>query len=171
MAKRQRKGDWVVAGGKPGEIAHCTHCGDGLSVKMPIRVDLWVEITKAFVKIHKGCQPGTYTEPTPKDAVEWAAGRDTGISSMTIWSVMVGAPSIYSSYDIPHDPADFGRCYRLLKLFPEWRAKLHLVAEKYPKWKPFVECWDELSELYEEELQSGTAPQLYDLMQKLRQEK
>jgi hypothetical protein len=51
--------------------------------------------------------------------------------------------------DIPYDPDDFGRCYRLLKLFPSWRAELPKVADVCPKWKPYVEAWDELTAMFE----------------------
>lgn len=81
---------------------------------------------------------------------EWLLGNDTGISSMTIFSVMTG--SNYSSPDVPHDMGDFGRCYRLLKLFPEWRQRLPEVAAKHKKWGPMVEAWDELTAMYEARL-------------------
>src|SRR5690606_32787600 len=78
----------------------------------------------------------------------WIVGYDTGISSRTIWHVMMGTPPP-SRVDIPHDPGDFGRCYRLLKLIPEWRGRLREVAERYPIWGPMVEAWDELERMYE----------------------
>lgn len=30
MVKEIKETPWVVAGGKIGELAHCTHCGEGL---------------------------------------------------------------------------------------------------------------------------------------------
>jgi hypothetical protein len=101
-------------------------------------------------------------------ANQWIVGRDTGSSSQTIWAVMMGAESAYASY--PYDPADFGRCYRLLALIPEWRVALDRVARAYPKtaWKSLVKHWDELTELYEVEAPSGTCPRLYARMRELR---
>lgn len=99
--------------------------------------------------------------------IDWLLGGDTGISSKTICAVITG--SKMKDPDVPHDPADFGRCYRLLALFPEWRTRLHEVSEQFPIWGPLVEAWDELTVLYEEETKnkSGMAPKLYDRMQEL----
>jgi hypothetical protein len=99
--------------------------------------------------------------------IDWLLNGETGVSSKTICAVMTGSVAHYN--DVPHDPSDFGRCYKLLALFPEWRARLHEVAEKFPMWGPMVEAWDELTALYEEETKSksGKAPKLYDRMQVL----
>jgi hypothetical protein len=73
-------------------------------------------------------------------------------------------------HDVPCDPDDFGRCYRLLRLFPTWRARLGEVSAKYPRWKPMVDAWDELTALYEEEIPKhyGPAHKLYARMLQLR---
>jgi hypothetical protein len=47
------KVDWVVAGGKPGELGHCTRCGDGLSMEMPQRVKVVTTAMNAFVRAHR----------------------------------------------------------------------------------------------------------------------
>lgn len=101
--------------------------------------------------------------------IDWIISRDTGTSSKTIWAVMMGA-ELYDSFmvDIPHDPSDFGRCHRLLNHFPEWRDRLPEVAERFPKWLPLVNHWDELTELYNEERKQETAPKLYEKLQALR---
>lgn len=105
---------------------------------------------------------------TPRD---WIIGRDTGLSSMTIWEFMTGLPvwelHRWSGLHTPRDPSDFGRCYRLLQHFPEWRSRLPEMAEAKPEWAPLVAAWDELVALYEEELPSGRAPKLYERMQEL----
>lgn len=102
-------------------------------------------------------------------AVAWLAGSDTGISSKTIWSVMTGFP-VDVRPTIPLDPSDFGRCYRLLQEFPGWRERMPEVAAKHEHWKPMVDAWDELTALYEEEVDnpSGMAPKLYYRMKELR---
>lgn len=103
----------------------------------------------------------------------WLAGGDTGTSSMTIWSIMTGrdlpndGAHRFQRLDIPHDPADFGRCHRLLEQFPAWRPGLLRVALIIPAWKPFVDAWDELTALYLEEFPSGFAPKLYQRMKQL----
>lgn len=101
--------------------------------------------------------------------IEWMMGPDTGISSKTICAVMTGCDTTGIWCDVPHDPADFGRCYRLLKSFPEWRGFMYQVAERFKEWGPLVAAWDELTALYEEELPTGKgkAPKLYARMQTL----
>lgn len=85
---------------------------------------------------------------TPTD---WLLSNDTGISSKTIFTVMTGSWMSGRAWDCdtPHDPDDFGRCYRLLALFPQWRGRLQEVAHHFPKWGPMVAAWDELTALYE----------------------
>ncbi|MCA8962419.1 MAG: hypothetical protein KDC38_17965 [Planctomycetes bacterium] len=102
---------------------------------------------------------------------EWIAGSDTGISSKVIWSVMTGreVPCPHGP-DVPHDPADFGRCHRLLARFPAWRSRMHEVAAVYPEWRGLVDRWDELTALYLEELPSGSAPKTWRRMRELRGE-
>lgn len=86
-------------------------------------------------------------------ACNWIAGRDIGISSKTIWAVMMGVESGSGPLgsDVPHDSDDFGRCYRLLQLIPEWRARLSEVAARHPQWRGVVANWDTLTQLYEED--------------------
>lgn len=104
---------------------------------------------------------------------EWIIGSDTGISSETIWSVMMGAADFENrpfGFDVPHDPSDFGRCYRLLKHFPEWRERLNEVAKRFPKWVPMIREWDKMVAIYERDLETGKSTELYDLMRKLKDE-
>lgn len=97
----------------------------------------------------------------------WASGGDTGNSSLTIYSFFQGPPRRAFTPSIPWDPDDFGRCYRLLKLAPHWRANLEAIAHVWPEWRPLVENWDEMERLYLEELPTGNCRKLYDLMVKL----
>ncbi len=104
---------------------------------------------------------------TPMD---WMMSGDTGTSSKTICAVMTGSKlSGPFGADVPHDPSDFGRCYRLLALFPEWRNRLDEVAFHFPAWTALVREWDNLTAMYEEELaeKTGKAPRLYKRMQAL----
>lgn len=72
------------------------------------------------------------------------------------------------AFDIPHDPADFGRCYRLLENFSEWRNRLSEVAVAFPKWGPLVENWQELENLYrQDEYSLGKELLLYARMRQL----
>ena len=105
-------------------------------------------------------------------ANEWILSGDTGTSSKTIWAVMMdslrdNAHCRMFNYDVPHDPDDFGRCFRLLKLIPEWRERISEMGEKLKKWKPFADKWGELEMLWRKELASGACPELYARIQAL----
>lgn len=163
---KKRNVTWVVAGGAPGEIGHCLHCGDGLKISLPQSFPVIAAAAKAFAKEHARCTTKIWTEPVPTTPQQWAAGRDTGISSMTIYSVVMGVP--IDRADVPHDPADFGRCYRLLQLFPAWRQRLDQVAERHPTWARMVDEWSALELLYEEALRTNSGEALYRRLQALR---
>jgi len=96
--------------------------------------------------------------------IAWVIGDDTGASSITLWSVMVGFP-IDKSPSIPYDSDDFGRCYRLLNLIPksQHHETLLKAAKAYPNWKPFAREWEKLVELYEH---IHPSPQFYELIEK-----
>lgn len=161
------KADWVVVGGRPGESSHCRRCGNGLTIGTQ-RVEVATAAMKAFVKIHAACRPGTYKETPAATPHQWLTGRDTGTSSLTIFSAMTGLPSPHGDYDVPYDPDDFGRCYRLLRLFPEWREHLNKTVSLCPAWAAFVDNWDELTRIYEQELPAGRMPKLYARLQELQ---
>lgn len=161
---RKSKADWIVVGGATGEVGYCQRCGIGLSLPMPIDMNVFIGAIDGFTKTHKNCQDTGY-KPPEINRHNWIASRDTGISSKTIWSVMTG--NTVEDHYPPSDPADFGRCYRLLKLFPEWVPKLHRVSEKYPSWSGLVAHWGELTALYEEELPTGWSEKLFARMKEL----
>lgn len=111
---------------------------------------------------------GEFPKPTNEgDLVDWLTNGDTGISSLTIYHVITGRRVDWTGW--PADPSDFGRCYRLLKIMPSWRARLTEVATRYPKtpWTNLIASWDDVQALYEEELPAGTAPKCYALMKEL----
>lgn len=102
-------------------------------------------------------------------AHRWIVNRDTGLSSVTIWSVMMGVKC--DSPHVPADPDDFGRCWRLLVLMP-WRSRLPEVAALYQEWTGLVREWDRLSKLYEaciatDEWDREASKKLFDAMQPL----
>ena len=78
-------------------------------------------------------------------ALGWRQGRDTGASSIALWGVLMGTTSDGST---PWDVDDFGRCERLLKAVPEWRARLPEMAARFPIWTGLVREWPRLVELY-----------------------
>ncbi len=81
----------------------------------------------------------------------WWKGLDVGSSSAAIFAVFCDLQFTrdareYSRQSIPLDAADFGRCKRLLDLFPEWRVTLSLVGSAYPDtaWSKIIARWAEL---------------------------
>jgi hypothetical protein len=96
--------------------------------------------------------------------IEWLLSDDTGTSSKTILSVMTGSKMTGTRADVPYDGGDFGRCYRLLKEFPEWKTRLHEVAEKYVEWVAIVREWDRLSAEYEKD------EKVYEILEPLVEE-
>jgi len=94
---------------------------------------------------------------------------DMGTSSSTISECYYNQPtgtSGYSTPDIPYDPSDFGRCHRFLLKVKKEEA-LRKVVERHPFWKPFVDNWEKMEELWLEESPSKKAPKLFKLMQSL----
>lgn len=85
--------------------------------------------------------------------IDWIIQGETGISSKTIWYVMMGGTEPNNKWfgGVPGDSSDFGRCYKLLALFPEWRARMPEVATINPEWTALVRHWDELTALYEQD--------------------
>ena len=88
----------------------------------------------------------------PESAQEWLLTGDRGISSETIFGAITGLVINRRKYP-PADPADFYRCYKLIKAVPEWKSELHKVAELSKTWKNVIDNWDKLSELLEEQIE------------------
>lgn len=100
----------------------------------------------------------------------WLSSDDTGLSSKYMASVL-SDPSRCRENNHPHDPADFGRCLRMLAAAPELRIKLPRLtdAKHGPVWNALAANWPELEQLYNEEHPTGQAPKLYERMRELIQ--
>ncbi len=151
----------------------CTHCGEEVKLPMPISINMFTAMSKAFIKDHKSCKPtqkgAERMDFTTFDA--WAASWDTGISSKHIFRVCTGRPVSGTTHGRPRDGSDFGRCYRLLKAFPELRDAFNeRMGKDDPLWQPLVDAWDELTALYEKEHPSGKCPKLYKRLCELNKE-
>lgn len=72
-------------------------------------------------------EPVKLSEKSMKLALEWIVSEDTGLSSKTIWSMMMNGKAPERQH-APCDNGDFGRCYRLLKLIPEFEQNLERMA-------------------------------------------
>lgn len=156
-------------------FVHCRPCAhEWVIAFLPMDAGRFAKLAKAACPMCGSARQvffGQIPKPTTEgDPIAWLANGDTGISSKVIWGVMMGRPSGNRWDSEPADPADFGRCYRLLKIMPAWRGRLSEVAARYPEWTGLVDAWDELTALYEEELPLKRAPKLYARMQELRRD-
>ncbi len=108
----------------------------------------------------------------------WIVKGHTGRSSTAIWSHFMHGDVFEKGWSNPSDPSDFLRCYWLLKLAPEWRARIFEMA-KYRGWEEMALVWDELETMLEqawpESCESGDygdrnvkANAMYERMQELR---
>lgn len=91
-----------------------------------------------------------------KEALDWLAGDDTGISSKAILNAALGKPTTpskdYHWHNEPYDPDDLGRCLRMLRLMP-WAARgLAVLATHSGYWAVLVEHWVELEKTLAEEV-------------------
>lgn len=165
-AAKKPKTDHVVLGQ---DCVRCLNCGAVYNISFPCPLNVMIATCKAFKRDHLSCKKRKTKENvdsvTPGD---WLSGGDTGTSSETLWAVMT--MQNVRRYDIPYDPSDFGRCYRLLNLFPSWQSRLGEVSARFPQWAPFVQHWDELTALYEEAIKNPerNAHKLYERMKALR---
>ncbi len=166
MTRKKTATDHVTMGGTG---VRCLNCGTEQAVPYPCSIAVLEGVGKGFTKDHRGCKPSAagrarYEYKTPQ---EWIKSWDTGMSSLTIYSVFTGT-HLRDSPGVPSDGADFGRCYRLLKVAPpEWRAELQRVADRFPEWETLVARWADLEALYLEEHPTGQAPKLYALLREL----
>lgn len=172
-----------------GEEFLCYRCGDRYKYGATPRIDMLAAMMKVYAKEHKRCKPhpegdmcsscwrrGHTAYACPKREVstpeEWWNGSDTGLSSMTIWCHMTNRwrrmPHAYEgSFPTPADSWDFGRCYRLLKLFPEWRARMPEMA-RLKGWEKVASSWSDLEQLYLECSEDKHNHPVTDLLTKLR---
>ncbi len=155
-----------LCGGEGYKLMVTELCGPLRAAAVLVRSEADAEAWKAQVNEAAKRRAGGDPE------LAWLNGTDTGTSSLAIFSVCSGRGYMATRFRLdmgtaPRDPADFGRCYRLLELFPAWRSRLVEVAAKFPEWRRMVAAWGELEALYREELPSGTAPRLYARMLEL----
>ena len=156
----------------------CTHCGRGQALPIPIESYMFSAMAKAFEKHHKDCKK-TWKQPEVdqslsevQKAMWWLKNGEHGISSETIYSVIANTIGLNVmrnpfGYNHPADPDDFYRCHKLLITVPEWREKMHLMKPISDVWSNLVDNWDELTVLLEEQLKTGKANGMYELMKKL----
>ena len=96
----------------------------------------------------------------------WLCSDDTGLSSRFMADCLTGHRAGQDAH-YPHDPDDFGRCFRLLEAAPTLRKDIGVLAGTCRQWRALIENWTELEALWLEESPSGHAPKLFDRMQAL----
>lgn len=106
-------------------------------------------------------------------AMTWLAGGDTGLSSESIMYAAFGVMPKHG-YRPPSDPADLGRCLRLLRQFPEWPAERWQkpLAKSSFVWRAMINHWEDLKSSMENEVgldweKGDKAPKTYDLMKRI----
>lgn len=105
-----------------------------------------------------------------RQALMWMGGSDTGISSLAIVSAALGVD--HRSDSPPYDPADLGRCLRMIQVMP-WAARgLSVLRQENAQWGRLVDRWDELRGLMDIEVgidwsKGDTAPNTYIRMKEL----
>jgi hypothetical protein len=70
--------------------------------------------------------------------------------------------------DAPHDPSDFGRCYRLVQIAPSIREDFDRIGKMVPQFAGILREWDALCAIYERDLSSGKSDELYKKIMQLR---
>ena len=137
---------------------HCTKCRHEWIGELI--VDAPVEVAAASMRAlhcpvcgadHKRVAFGRGDVPDPQPVqtgmtdrerrAAWLVLHDSGLSSCCIADVMCG---MQPTRNHPHDGEDFGRCERLLMLYPEWRARLGEMAIVSRHWDALVPRWDEV---------------------------
>lgn len=90
--------------------------------------------------------------------IEWIGCHTVGISSRTMWCAIMGVKC--READTPRDADDFSRCYDLYRFSELTPADLQKVANIYPYWRPIIDQWDELCEMYVAKNYSGVNERL-----------
>lgn len=104
------------------------------------------------------------------NVIVWLMGRDTGLSSRTIVAFMERnelAMAMNQGAHHPLDPADLGRCIRLMDIEPSYRERIGEMAAVSPQWARLAAHWSELEGLYREEEPTGHAPKCYARMKEV----
>ena len=106
--------------------------------------------------------------------LDWLANGERGISSDTIVQHLTGIKTLDRwDQDIPYDPADLRRCRLLLERVPALKDRFAAMASCSAAWERFVEKWEELCALMDEECPdwrdgNGSAERTYEMMADLR---
>lgn len=154
----------------------CFNCGGSQDIPYPVEISIFAAMGKAFVKLHKDCKP-TWVQPAvePEKSIGerinfWLRHGEQGTSSRAMFVVLSGKPIAGWGTDFPYDPSDFKRCHGLLVCIPEWRKDLDKMRGVSPTWNNLIDNWPKLTEMLLEQLETGKANGMYELMKECRAE-
>jgi DNA-directed RNA polymerase subunit RPC12/RpoP len=108
---------------------------------------------------------GQVDAPESVRADIWFDKGEVGLSSKCIANFMLGRE--LDEVNWPHDPDDFRRCDLLLRLIPEWKARMPEMASLGLGWTNLAPKWSEVEAKFYEELPGGKAPETYELIKSL----
>lgn len=150
----------------------CLNCGNEFELSLPITIPDMNRKIKAFNELHSDCKK-TWKEPTmvitediKKRMTFWLLKGERGLSSEVIFENMC-EHKFKGGKHHPCDPADFGRCYKLLELIPEWKKELHKLKSISPVWEKLVDNWDILTIQYKELVANKKDNGMYKFMESL----
>jgi hypothetical protein len=110
------------------------------------------------------------------ELINWLANGRRGISSNTIVERLTGIKTLDDwGGSHPLDPADLGRCRRLLDDVPELQNEFSRMRDVSPTWAALVDRWDELCATMDREAPEwrsgiGSAPETYRIMKEIREQ-
>lgn len=115
-------------------------------------------------------RPRVYADHT-MSVLGWYASDDVGSSSKWLASMLFCVKT--EAVEYPYDPADFGRCIRMLRnvrdaedIFKELSGKIK--ADGGAVWSAYIDNWNELCALWDEESPNKKCPKLYKRMLELQ---
>lgn len=82
--------------------------------------------------------------------IKWLFSSDTGASSECLAAEFLGVePERVSA---PRDPADLGRCLRLIEKVPAVRQCVDRLAAKHAEWMKAAAVWDKIAHSMKKEV-------------------
>lgn len=101
--------------------------------------------------------------------LKWLGSSDTGMSSKALAFEFMNNVEYEDADFAPVDPADLGRCLRLIDKVPEVRKCVDSLATKYKAWAKIAPVWDKIAESMRDEVgidwsKGRSAPITYKMM-------
>lgn len=115
-------------------------------------------------------RPSKRDIPGWAEALAWISSGERGLSSEAMCRALFGVP--YGDREAepaaPRDPDDLRRCRAFLDAVPQARERLSELATLSPTWKIYVEHWDQMNRLFDEEAPLGRLMKTSALMRDLQ---